>query len=179
MDRDLDYIKLLLNDFFNDKLMVEKFELIQKNHVTGWEIWLQIEFAHFLAKHSSSPEWYREESYEYDKRKEKIKLKLRPDFLVRKKGWRINEYMALEFKQNVQPRACLNNMITDLNKYSKIRGSNNDLRSVWTVGVFKTDDIDSTQDHFEKYFSEKDSEFNISDLTISKIANTEYWFALL
>lgn len=179
MSRDFEYIKELLNGFFDNEEIKERFGLIEKNGVTGWEIWLQIEFAHFLTKHESKPDWRREESYQYDKRKEKIKLKLRPDFLIRKKGWRKDEYMALEFKQNSQPRACLKNMLTDLEKYRKILQSHSDLRSIWTVGVFKTENIEDTQDNFSTFFIEQDSDYSVRDLTLSKIGDTSYWFVII
>lgn len=76
MISDSAYILDILEQFFKDKEIKKKFQIIQNSNITGWEIWLQIEFAYFLNGLEGSPEWYRESSYEYDRRKEKIKLRL-------------------------------------------------------------------------------------------------------
>ena len=85
MTKDQEYILDIAAKFFKEKEIKKKFQIIQSSNITGWEIWLQIEFAYFLNGFDGQPEWYREFSYEYDRRKEKIKLKLKPDFLIRKK----------------------------------------------------------------------------------------------
>ena len=178
MTKDQEYILDIAAKFFKEKEIKKKFQIIQSSNITGWEIWLQIEFAYFLNGFDDQPEWYREFSYEYDRRKEKIKLKLKPDFLIRKKGWKLNEYMALEFKQDVKPVSCLKKMLLDLDKYSKVRKSNDDIRSVWTLGIFYAEDIGSIEDKFSKVLEEHGC-YTLADLTIGQIDKTNYWFALL
>ena len=178
MTKDQEYILDIAAKFFKEKEIKKKFQIIQSSNITGWEIWLQIEFAYFLNGFDDQPEWYREFSYEYDRRKEKIKLKLKPDFLIRKKGWKLDEYMALEFKQDVKPVSCLKKMLLDLDKYSKVRKSNDDIKSVWTLGIFYTEDIGSTEDKFSKVLEEHGC-YKLSNLTIGQIDKTNYWFVLL
>ncbi|WP_151803058.1 hypothetical protein [Acinetobacter guillouiae] len=178
MSRDFEYILDIAAKFFKEKEIKKKFQIIQSSNITGWEIWLQIEFAYFLSGIDSPPEWYRESSFEYDRRKERIKLKLKPDFLIRKKGWKLDEYMALEFKQDVKPVSCLKKMLSDLDKYSKVRKSNNNLRSIWTLGIFYAEDIDEVQDKFSKVLEEQ-GVYTLENLTITQIDKTNYWFVLL
>ncbi|MDR0235867.1 hypothetical protein [Acinetobacter sp.] len=178
MIRDSAYILDILENFFKDKEIKKKFQIIQSSNITGWEIWLQIEFAYFLNGLESSPEWYRESSYEYDRRKEKIKLKLKPDFLIRKKGWRLDEYMALEFKQDMKPVSCLKKMLVDLDKFSKVKKSNDNIRSVWTLGIFYTEDLGDVKAKFSKVLDEHGG-YKLENLTIAQINKTNYWFVLL
>ena len=69
-------------------------------------------------------------------------------------------------------------MLLDLDKYSKVRKSNDDIRSVWTLGIFYTEDIGSTEDKFSKVLEEHDC-YKLSNLTIGQIDKTNYWFAIL
>ncbi|MEJ5034777.1 hypothetical protein WH243_16295 [Acinetobacter sp. MYb177] len=178
MSKDHEYILDVVAKFFKEKEIKKKFQIIQDSNITGWEIWLQIEFAYFLNGFDDQPEWYREFSYEYDRRKEKIKLKLKPDFLIRKKGWKLDEYMALEFKQDVKPVSCLKKMLLDLDKYTKVRKSNNNLRSIWTLGIFYAEDIDAVQDKFSKVLVDH-GYYKLENLVIEQINKTNYWFVLL
>lgn len=72
MSKDHEYILDVVAKFFKEKEIKKKFQIIQDSNITGWEIWLQIEFAYFLNGFDDQPEWYREFSYEYDRRKEKL-----------------------------------------------------------------------------------------------------------
>ncbi|MCG9647616.1 hypothetical protein L1D24_03420 [Vibrio brasiliensis] len=45
---DFQFIKELAVDFFSQQHIVERLSLIESNELTGWEIWLQVEFAMFL-----------------------------------------------------------------------------------------------------------------------------------
>lgn len=178
MISDSAYILDILEQFFKDKEIKKKFQIIQNSNITGWEIWLQIEFAYFLNRLEGSPEWYRESSYEYDRRKEKIKLRLKPDFLIRKKGWKLDQYIALEFKQDMKPVSCLKKMLVDIDKCSKVKKSNDNIRSVWTLGIFYTENISEVEEKFSKVLAEHGG-YKLEDLTINQINKTNYWFVLL
>lgn len=175
MFRDAEYITALVDNFFKQEEIIKRFEMIEENRISGWEIWLQIEFSYFLCKHSSKPEWYREQSYEYDRRQEKIKLRLKPDFLIRKSGWTKDQYMALEFKQDYQALPCFKKMSTDMDKYIKIRQSNNDLRSVWAVGIFHSENIEYVEKTLTDYMESQKMEMAYQDLVVYQIGETNYW----
>ena len=72
---------------------------------------------------------------EYDYRKVKDRSLLRPDFIIRKKGWRLDSFIALEFKQHPDAGACINNMLSDVEKVSRARESEIDIRSMWALGI--------------------------------------------
>lgn len=136
MKADFDYLSLLVGEFFLDDHISSRFNMIHDNQISGWEIWLQIEFSHFLTNHASQPEWWREHSLPYDRRMQKEKWSLRPDFLIRKKGWKTETYMVLEIKQHPNPATCMRNMLSDYEKISKMKKSAMQMRSAvesWNI----------------------------------------------
>lgn len=135
IDRDFQHLNGLLGDFFAQDHIQQKLHIIHDYEITGWEIWLQIEFANMLI--NTEHLYWREQQLEYDYRQNREKLYFRPDFLLRKKGWAQDRYMAIEFKQNPNPTTCVKNMASDLKKIGQIRKSELDLRSVWAVGITK------------------------------------------
>lgn len=140
MKEDFSYLSLLIKEFFSSEHIIERLNLIYKDErISGWEIWLQIEFSHFLATHNSEPEWYRESPLKFDRRKEKEKSYFCPDFLIRKKGWTRESYVALEIKQHPIPASCIRNMRSDIDKVSKMRISELNIRTMWVLGIFKAE----------------------------------------
>ncbi|KAB2308697.1 hypothetical protein F8A87_13555 [Betaproteobacteria bacterium SCN2] len=137
MSSEFEYLAELADDFFSQPHTQQSLSLIHQHNISGWEIWLQVELGHFLSMHESEPEWRREEALEYDRRLERTKQYLRPDFLIRKKGWKKESYLALELKQHRNAPACLANRAKDIVKLDKLRQSSIDLRSCWVLGVFE------------------------------------------
>lgn len=135
MKSDFEYLTGLVDDFFAKSHIQKSLQLIHDQEITGWETWWQIEFSRFLYEHITEPEWDREITLEYDYRMEKERWCLRPDFIIRKKGWRRDSYVALELKQNPKLGACLNNMMADVQKLYKLRQSEIDLRNFWVLGI--------------------------------------------
>jgi hypothetical protein len=134
---DFEYLAELLEDFFRQRRVGRALSIIEDQDITGWEVWFQIEFANFLSQHDSLPEWWREWPVELDRRKEKASTFCRPDFIVRKKGWRKESYAALEVKQHPDAGACFSNMMRDITKISKVRVSALDIRSFWVLGIHR------------------------------------------
>ena len=139
MQKDFDYISELIHEFFSKAYIIERFKIIHENDITGWEVWFQIEFSNFLALHKSEPEWGREIKLEFDRRSEKIRSYFRPDFIIRKKGWKIDTYAVLEVKQDKSIVSCIKKMQVDIEKVSKMRSSEIAMRSFWSLGIFKAD----------------------------------------
>lgn len=137
---DFEYMHALLEDFFKGPNIRSALQVIADQTITGWEVWFQVEFARFLATHGSEPEWEREYAVQYDWRKEKRRYYFKPDFIIRKKHWALDRYIALEIKQHSQLGNCLTNMVIDLAKVARIRKSELNVRSIWAVGIFPTDD---------------------------------------
>ncbi|KTT04814.1 hypothetical protein SB14R_04080 [Pseudomonas oryzihabitans] len=177
MKADFDYISLLLSEFFARNSVIEGLQAIDDANVTGWEIWLQVEFARFLNTHISEPEWEREVSLKYDRRRTNRSY-LKPDFIIRKKHRAIDRYSALEFKQHPDALACIGNMLKDREKISKMRKSEIDLRSYWSLGVFRT----SSQDEVpNKLFAKAEAvgvELSSKNVLCQEIESTEFSFLL-
>lgn len=179
--RDFEYIRTLLHDFFAIKSIRDKLNLIDEYGITGWETWMQVEFAAFLC--AQNGDWEREGRYLLDRRMSLDKFYFKPDFILRKKGWGVDTYVALEFKQNSQPAACIRNMVLDLEKVAKARRSEVNLRSVWAIGVTSMLNIDENElvelaktYVNPKYFELKSQEKHIYARPIRK---TNYGFILM
>jgi hypothetical protein len=86
INRDFDHLSTLLHLFFTRQDIQQKLNIIDQHNISGWEIWMQIEFANLLA--STDHEWWREISLECDKRMNPQRDSLRTDFLLRKKAGR-------------------------------------------------------------------------------------------
>ncbi|MGP3590329.1 hypothetical protein [Vagococcus sp. WN89Y] len=153
INRDFDHLSTLLQLFFSRQDIQQKLNIIDQFNISGWEIWMQIEFANLLA--ATDHEWWREQTLGCDQRKNPGRLSLRSDFLLRKKGWALDSYIALEVKQNSDPTSCVKNMIADLVKSAKIKRSQLDLRSFWTLGITRTIDAERLNTLIDRYLKEK------------------------
>jgi hypothetical protein len=137
MSDDFSYLAELTEEFFNRRRTGSSLQIIEEHAITGWEVWFQVEFAHFLSQHDSQPEWWREWPVDLDRRKEKERTFCRPDFIIRKKGWRRETYAAVEVKQHPDAEICFSNMMKDIEKISKVKVSALDIRSFWVLGIHK------------------------------------------
>ena len=108
LNRDFDHLSTLLHLFFEREDICQKLNIIDQNNITGWEVWFQVEFANMLC--STDHEWWREQALSCDMRKKPERPTLRTDFLLRKKGWAQDSYIALEIKQNRDATSCVKNM---------------------------------------------------------------------
>ncbi|SET62235.1 hypothetical protein [Thorsellia anophelis] len=141
INRDFEYINEVIADFFNMKNIKKRLNTFDEQGITGWEVWLQIEFAAFITAESKAFEWNRELRYGCDKRKTSGDY-IKPDFILKKPYWTSGTHVALEFKQNSSPTTCLANMLSDLKKLDLIKQSESTLRSAWAVGVTRIDSIE-------------------------------------
>ena len=151
--RDFDHLTTLLERFFVREEIRDKLNIIDQHNILGWEVWLQIEFANLLT--STEHEWWREQTLNCDLRKNPKRRAVRPDFLLRKKGWTQDSYIALEMKQNIDATSCVKNMISDLVKTAKIKSSELELRSFWTLGITRTIEQERLDYLIDKYLDEK------------------------
>lgn len=65
------------------------------------------------------------------------------DFIIRKKGATREQYIALEIKQNSSVKSCIRDMMKDTHKVALVKGSQDDLRSMWTLGIHPNIDEDT------------------------------------
>lgn len=153
INRDFDPLCTLLHPFFIREDIRQKLNIIDQNNITGWEVWLQIEFSSLLV--STGHEWWREQTLNADLRKNPVRNSLRTDFLLRKKGWTLDSYIALEIKQNNDPTSCVRNMVLDLEKSARIKASEIDLRSFWTLGITRTIERERLEALIDRYLIDK------------------------
>lgn len=133
---DYEYSIQLLDNFFSLRKIQRSLTLISDEKITGWEIWLQIEFATYISSaYEDEIKWHREFTILPDGRKEKNRKRFTADFVFRRKGHKLDCYNVIEFKQHPSPKTCFRNMHKDILKIAKAKESSIDMRSFWVVGV--------------------------------------------
>ena len=66
LNRDFDHLSTLAHHFFEREDIRQKLNIIDQYNISGWEVWMQIEFANLLA--STGHEWWREQTLACDLR---------------------------------------------------------------------------------------------------------------
>ncbi len=181
MNSDFEYLFNLVSTFFSRKRIQKQLDILNEYEISGWEIWLQIEFAYFLSEQNPTIEWWREQLLEYDYRMEKEKCFLKPDFLIRKSGWKKETYIALELKQHSIAGSCINNMMSDVKKIYKVRQSELDIRNFWVLGITKMEEIQEKKELLSKILksaNNNDIRLNEKCIEIHRIHNTSYAYML-
>jgi hypothetical protein len=133
MTTDFAFVTRITQDFFAKKAIKDTLYTIAEFNITGWEKWIQIEFAKFCKSHPEITYWDREQRYELDRRLSKVKASCAIDFWVQQKHKQ--SPLAIEIKQQKSPRGCINSMLRDKAKLQNIKYSQDDLRGVWCIGV--------------------------------------------
>lgn len=150
-DKDFEFVKELVDEFFNQTNIIVRLKLISQKEITGWEIWLQVEFAIFLDEHSNIARWDREYTYSVDGRKNKNRSLIAVDFTFRKKNSSTYRYIALEMKQNKSASSCIRAMMNDIHKLLSIKRSVDDIRSIWNLGVHLYEEPDVIYEKVRKH----------------------------
>lgn len=177
MKNDFEYVFGLVHQFFHQARIGKSLSIIDEKGITGWETWFQVEFAYFLSQHEEQPEWWRECTLDYDRRSEKEKFQCRPDFIIRKKGWRLESYVALEVKQHPSPAMCYTNMMKDLEKISKVRVSSLDIRDYFVLGIHEKYKKGELRELIDTRFQENNLE-PPSDLAVRHIPRCNYSYSM-
>ncbi|MEZ9441922.1 hypothetical protein AB4516_22355 [Vibrio sp. 10N.222.54.F12] len=155
--RDFEFVLDLVNSFFGQKHIQKRFQVIEDKPITGWEIWFQVEFSVFLEdqlEHSLAF-WDREFQYSIDRRRARHREYMAIDFVFRKKRAALEQYIALEVKQNTSVKSCIRGMMEDTCKVALVKSSHDDLRSMWTLGihpVIETSELNEVIDEYADYF---------------------------
>ncbi len=178
MSRDFEFVNELVDAFFKKKKVRDTLKVIGNCDITGWENWFQIEFAVHLDSNEYVAEWYREESYLTDKRISKGKKRIAVDYLIRKKNHSKDSFIALELKQNINPGACINGMINDVKKISKVRGSEDNFRCLINIGIHSQ--VDEKLHKLDVQSRALRNEVKVIDgcLSIRNIRNTNYAYTV-
>ena len=137
MKKDFDFTAQLMNEFFDQNHIQERFKLIQECEISGYEIWLQVEVAAFFNAHSLVADWKREVEYSIDRRVMKHRNRALVDLIFRKKHSSTDKWIGLEIKQNQNLSACLRGIMEDTLKLNAVKDSEDNLRCFWSLGVFQ------------------------------------------
>ncbi|OEE69820.1 hypothetical protein A1OO_03295 [Enterovibrio norvegicus FF-33] len=110
----------LLQDFFSQLYIEDRFNTIAKEHISGWENWLQIEFAYFLSRRISDEngQWWREYKIRWDNMPPDMDS-VKPDFWL----WAGTDkhYHLIEFKQSSSTsKTALRGLNDDIEKLSSL-----------------------------------------------------------
>ncbi len=168
LKKDLNFLKIMIEEFFSKKQLKDKLKKFPALELSGWEIWLQVEFLLFLSENERVAEVYREQRCALDGRKSKFKYDCAIDFLIREKN--AQSYIPLEIKQNRSAAQCIRNMKKDIEKYERIKKSDSYTdRSVWCLGIHKSVQRDYLEDLIE---------FDPNYMFIYEIKGTEYTVTL-
>ncbi len=120
---DFEFTISLLDSFFAQTKIQKSLQIIKNHSISGWETWVQIEFATFLSS-VNDIECFREFPLLPDRRKDKQRTMIRPDFILKRKGFSKEEYILLEFKQNsLSTKQCFRGMFNDIKKICSLKGS--------------------------------------------------------
>ena len=120
--------------------------------------------------------WMREERYKLDKRTSKIKNECAIDFSLRQKHKRT--WIAVEFKQNNSSQACIKEMFGDILKVSQIKKANDDIRTLWCVGIHKHEDPKKILGHIAKLEIHSDIIFIRECIITKRIGKSSFSFTI-
>mgnify|MGYP000428924201 CR=1 FL=1 len=174
--KDFEFLKELASEFFKKRSVVKTLMFIDEYNMSGWEAWMQIEFSKFCSEYEYIAEWCREERYELDKRMSKEKNVCAIDFSLRQKHKQT--WVALELKQKNRASSCIKSMLNDVVKISKIKKSNDDIRTIWCLGVHKIEDEKKLIGHVARYEVEFDLEIKRKLFHTKRIGKSAYSFTL-
>ena len=173
MKRDFEFVSLLLEQFFKQSHIQKRLKLIEYRGITGWEIWLQVELSVFLEGHIEVAEWDREFKYSVDRRSARHREHMAIDFVIRRKRATLEQYIALEIKQNLNVSSCIRGMMEDTCKVSLVKGSEDDLRSMWTLGIHPLTDKDELMEVINDYAEKYDVGLLQNCITSTQIKKTK------
>ena len=176
---DFNYIEKIFTNFFHRQKIQSTLSFFDKHGITGWEKYFQLEFARHLEDYEDNPEWWIESSLEFDRRMEKVKTLLRPDLLLRKKGWKSETYSIIEMKQKDNCSICVSEMVRDLNKVYKVKSSELEIRNIIAIGVHKRSDKSIIKKDIIKKLGQFDWDTDDMIIKIYHIPNTSYGYTLI
>lgn len=176
MKNDFEFLKEVLDSFFQVNSVADGLALIYDTGITDWEKWLQIEFARYCYKHEKITQSEREKRYGLDKRKSKLRNVCAIDFWIKQKHKQSG--FGLELKQHFKTRRCISLMLNDKAKVNNVKFSHNDLRSVWFWGVHEAADKSEVNIVVDKLSEIYKVEINPKLLHSSPILNTNFSYTI-
>ena len=177
--KDYEFVVETVDSFFNQSHIRKRMKLIEDNYITGWEIWIQVEFAMFLDKQTSIGGWEREFQYNTDHRKKNSGSHMAIDFIFRKTNSKLDRFIALEIKQNLNVSSCIRGMMEDIGKISLVKSSEDDIRSMWNLGIHSFIDIDELKNTINNYAEKYQVDLADNHFYTQKIKTTNLAFTII
>lgn len=178
MQKDFNFLISILDDFFAEDYIQKRLSLIESKEITGWEIWLQVELGIFLDNREEIMDLTRELKYSIDKRKAHNREHIAIDFVFRKKHSNTNKRIALEIKQNRRFSSCLRGMMVDAWKMNLLKSSNDNLRSLWLLGVYSKPEDQNINEMIMYYADTYDVELVKNCIATKSISGTNFMYTL-
>lgn len=175
--RDLEFLTDLATEFFAQRTIRKTLQVIGAQNISGWEKWIQVEFAAFIHDHDNVKAWSREAPYASDKRIEKARSRCAVDFIIHQKYKQ--SHLALEIKQVRSVSRCTRAMVEDITKMLKIRRSEFDIRSVWCLGVHQDATASEVLRELKYHADELRFPLSASLVATRRIGRTGYAFSLV
>jgi hypothetical protein len=172
MTTDFAFMTRVSQGFFAKKVIKDTLSLISECEISGWEKWIQIEFAKYCNSHAEITDWGRELRYKLDRRSSKTKASCAIDLLIKQKHK--HSPLALEIKQQRSAKGCIKSMLRDKAKLRKVKWSEDDLRGVWCLGVHAAESPDSIKNLVVFCAREQKIEIKESQIFSRRVGRTEY-----
>ncbi len=100
------------------------------------------------------------------------------DFLIRKSGAKLDQYIAIEIKQNKSAASCINGMMKDACKISLVKGSEDDIRTMWSLGIHKALPQDDLENLVNSYADEYEVQLGPNCIKTKPIDNTNFAYTV-
>lgn len=175
--RDLEFLEDIATEFFAQRSIRRTLQVISDQSISGWEKWIQVEFATFIHDHDNVKAWSRETPYATDQRIEKARSRCAVDFIIHQKHKQ--SHLALEIKQVKSVSRCARAMVEDIVKMWTIRKSEFDIRSVWCLGIHQAAPEAEVLRKLNYHADELNVNLSPSLIVTKAIGRTGYSFSLI
>ncbi|CAH0526153.1 hypothetical protein [Vibrio hippocampi] len=165
MKRDLDFVQELLVHFFRQPHIVQRLQRIDTRVLKDWDTWLQVEFSLFLDSHIHIKQWHKDYSFPIVAQSNIESIyasdpNLLPiNFVFAKTQSSPNQNIAIDIRQDADAEICIRSMVADIHKVWLVRRSDNDIRSMWSLGIHKQAARNELIDFIQRYVDEFDADF--------------------
>ena len=126
-----DAVILLLRGFFRTNHAKESLKVLHQSQITGWEKWWQIEFGIYLAKSKKVAHWTHEHRVFHPSKIGHRRKSSLVDIGIQFKYIEPQKLFALELKQNINAKKCIDAMALDMGKVLRYENGSDRSPSVY------------------------------------------------
>lgn len=165
MKRDLDFVQELLERFFQQPHIVQRLKHIDLAVLKDWDTWLQVEFSLFLDSHIHIKQWHKDYVHPIAAQTILESLYTSEDgqvpisFVFAKAQSSPNQNIAIDIQQDADAQVCIRAMVANIHKIWLVRRSDNNIRSMWTLGIHKHISRTELINYIQQYVAEFDADF--------------------